>query len=81
MLKYHLGTTGQHTVYEAELVGMVMGLHLIKTEQCNRVKCVLNIDNQAALVAIKSEMNKSGHYLAAEVYKIAKKLKKNGRGG
>ena len=32
-LKLHLGTTAQHTVYEAELVGMILGLHLIKTER------------------------------------------------
>ena len=80
MLKFHLGTTRQHTVYEAELVGMIMGLHLIKTERRNKTKCALNVDNQAALVAIKSKMNKSRHYLAAEVHNIAKKLKKNGRG-
>ena len=58
ILKFHLGTTGQHTVYKAELVGMIMGLHLIKTEHCNKTRCVLNVNNQATLGAIKSEMNK-----------------------
>jgi ribonuclease HI len=82
ILKLHLGTTEQHTVYEAELVGMIMGLHLIKTERRNGVKCALNVDNQAALVAIKSEMNKSGQHLAANLLQIAKQLHKrrgNGR--
>jgi ribonuclease HI len=82
ILKLHLGTTEQHTVYEAELVGMIMGLHLIKTERRNGVKCTLNIDNQAALVAIKSEMNKSGQHLTANLLQIAKQLHKrrgNGR--
>lgn len=32
ILKFYLGTTEQHTVYEAILVGMIMGLYLIKTE-------------------------------------------------
>ena len=76
-LKLHLGTTEQHTVYEAELVGMIMGLHLIKTEPRNRVKCALSVDNQAALVAIKSEMKKSGQHLAASVLQIAKQLKES----
>ena len=31
-LQLYLGSTEQHTVYEAKLVGMLMGLHLIKTE-------------------------------------------------
>jgi ribonuclease HI len=74
ILKIHLGTTDQHMVYEAELVGMIMGLHLIKTEPRNKVKCTLSVDNQAALVAIKSEMNKSGQHLAANILQIAKQL-------
>ena len=28
VLKLHLGTTDHHTVYEAELAGMLMGIHL-----------------------------------------------------
>jgi hypothetical protein len=61
---------------------MIMGLHLIKMERRNGVKCALNVDNQAALVAIKSEMNKSGQHLAANLLQIAKHLHKrrgNGR--
>ena len=51
-----------------------MGIHLLKTERRNAVKCVLNVDNQAALTAIKSEMNKSGQHLAATLLKVTKKL-------
>ena len=43
------------------------------------VKCVLNIDNQVALVAIQSKMNKSGHHLAANLYQMAQKLHKRKR--
>ena len=73
-LTLHLGTTAQHTVYEAELVGMILGLHLIKTERRNTVRCILNVDNQAVLVAIKSKMSKSGQHLAANLHQIANKL-------
>ena len=64
-------------VYEVELAGMVMtmGLHFIRIECHNRNKCVVNVDNQAALVVIKSEVNKSRHHLAAEVLEQAKKSK------
>jgi ribonuclease HI len=77
VLKIYLGTTEQHTVYEAELAGMLMGLHLIKTESMNKVKFVLNVDNQAALGAIQSGLNKSGQHIAVEVLKSAKQLNKN----
>jgi ribonuclease HI len=80
ILKLHLGTTEQHTVYEVELVSMIMGLHLIKTEKRNKVKCTLNVDNQAALVAIKSEMTKSGQHLAANLLQMTKQLLEQ-RGG
>jgi ribonuclease HI len=53
---------------------MIMGHHLIKTEPRKKVKCALSVDNQAALVAIKSEMNKSGHHLAANILQTAKQL-------
>ena len=75
ILKLHLGTTEQHTVYEAKLIGMIMGLHLIKMETGSKTKCALSADNQAALIAISSEMNKLGQHLAASMLQIAKQLK------
>ena len=81
VLRLHLGTLDQHTVYEAELVGMILGLHLIKTERKNKVKCVLNVNNQVALAAIKTRMTKSGQHFAANILKQAKQLKKMGGNG
>ena len=74
VLKLHLGSTEHHTVYEAELAGMLMGLHLIRTEKKNTVKCVLSVDNQAALSAINSELNKPGQHIADNLLKTVKKL-------
>lgn len=62
-LHYHLGTTEHHTVFEAKLVGMILGLHLIKTQK-KRTSYSLGVDNQAALTAAASPGNRSGHYLA-----------------
>lgn len=73
IIKLHLRSTKQHMVYEAELVGMLMGLHLIKTEKRNKVRCVLNVDNQAALTAINSGMTKPGQHLAAVIHKVTTK--------
>jgi ribonuclease HI len=74
ILKLHLGTTEQHTVYKAGLVGMILGLPLIKAEKRSKVKCALNINNQAALVIIKSKMKKSSQHLVASLLQIAKQL-------
>jgi ribonuclease HI len=62
-LHYHLGPTDHHTVFEAELVGLLMGIHLIKTEK-KRTKYALGVDNQAAMTAVATPGNRSGHYLA-----------------
>lgn len=74
ILKLHLGTTKQHTVYEAELVGMIMSLYLLKMERRSRTKCSLSVDNHTALNAIKSKMNKSGQHLVARLLQLAKQL-------
>jgi ribonuclease HI len=77
VLKHHLGTADYHTIYEAELVSILMGLHLIKTEKCNKVKCIINIDNQAALKAISSDLTKPGQHIAAKILQLVKQLKQH----
>ena len=74
-LHYHLGTVEHHTVFEAELVGMILGLHLIKTQK-SRTSYSLGADNQAALTAAATPGNKSGHYLADLLLTAAFKLQK-----
>lgn len=75
MIKYHLGPATYHTVYEAELVGILLGLYLIKTECRGKVKCALSIDNQAALKAVSSDMTKPGQHIAAKILQAIKQLK------
>jgi hypothetical protein len=53
-----------------------MGLHLIKTEKRSKVKCVINIDNQAALKAVSSNMTKPGQHVAAKILQLVKQLMK-----
>ena len=73
-LRLHIGLANHHTVYEAEMVGLLLGIHLIKTEPRSQTKCVLGADNQAAIQALQSELNKPGQRLAAEILRIAKQL-------
>src|ERR1019366_6056246 len=56
-LRVYLGKEEHHTVYEAELARILLGLHLIKTERkCRKVKCVIGADNQAAIQAMHTDL-------------------------
>jgi ribonuclease HI len=77
-LHYHLGSTEHHTVFEAELVGLLLGLHLIKTEKM-RTSYALGADNQAAITAVATPSNRSGHYLANQFLSTAFNLHKINR--
>ena len=74
-LHFHLSSVEHHTVFEAELIGMLLGLHLIKTQK-TRTSYSLGADNQAALSAAATPGNKSGHYLADHFLTAAFKLQK-----
>jgi ribonuclease HI len=74
-LRFHLGSADHHTVYKAKLVGILMGLHLIKTKTRSKVRCVINIDNQAALKAVSSDLTKSGQHIVAKTLQTVKQLK------
>ena len=63
MLHFHLGVVEHHTVFEAELVGLMLGLHLIKTKKSGRTSYALGADNLAAISALATPSNRSGHFL------------------
>ena len=75
-LHFHLGKMEEHTAFEAELVGMILGLQLIKNRLAKNVAYAIGVDNQAAIRSLASKLDKSGHYLAAEVLDAATQLKK-----
>ena len=56
---------------------MLLGLHLLKSEWASRVACAINVDNQAALIAISSKLHKSGQHLAVEILKAVKLIQKH----
>jgi ribonuclease HI len=75
-LHYHLGPAEQHTVHEAELVGMLLGLHLIKMERKGQTSHALGVDNQAALSALNSVKSTTGQYTADKILQTAARIKK-----
>ena len=48
VVRFHLGTTADHTVYEAELVGLLLALHLLRGKQ-GMTRAVIHLDNHAVL--------------------------------
>jgi len=66
MLYLHLDREAEHTVHEAELVGLLLALHLINMEKSNNTTCMIVVDNQATLKVFDSELRKPRHHLARE---------------
>jgi hypothetical protein len=65
-LHFHLGPETEHTVHEAKLVGMLLALHLLSTEERNATSCLIAVDNQAMLKAFALDMHRPGHHIARE---------------
>jgi hypothetical protein len=63
-LRFHLSPKAEHTVHEAELVGIILGLHILNTEKKSRKPAMIGMDNQAAIKAFDSELRNPGHHLA-----------------
>jgi ribonuclease HI len=63
-LRYHLGTDRQHTVYEAEEVGLILTAHLLATEEDLLFPASISIDNQAAILSSENLIICPGTYLA-----------------
>jgi hypothetical protein len=53
ILHFHLGPALQHTVYEAEVVGMILAVQLLRQEQ-GKLIAVIGINNQVAILATQS---------------------------
>ncbi|KAG2046295.1 hypothetical protein BDR06DRAFT_856134, partial [Suillus hirtellus] len=54
-----LGKIEEHTVYEGEIVGMILAVELGRT----RPTMALGVDNQAAIRATSGFQSQPGHYL------------------
>jgi ribonuclease HI len=72
-LRFHLGSEKRHVVYDAELVGAMLALHLLSEER-NVRKAWIGIDNQAVLLALSSTTVKSAPHLIIAIAELAQKL-------
>lgn len=65
--RFYLGKTEEHTVYEGEIVGMILAVELLRERMRRRGRArptmALGVDNQAAIRATGGFQSKPGHYL------------------
>ena len=74
-IRIHLGTTKEHTVYEAEGVGLIMGLHLLNGLSHRLTHpTMLGTDSQVVIKALQNQCLHSGQYLLDAIHKSAEQL-------
>jgi ribonuclease HI len=66
-VRLYLGTEEEHTVFEAELVGMAMGAKLLNMERS--AKYTIGTDSQAAMLTTRREKQVSAQYLVDAVHR------------
>lgn len=60
--QFHLGSDTHHTVFEGEVVGVILALDIILAEPRLRSATIL-LDNQAAIIALQRRRPQPGQYL------------------
>ena len=72
-LQYQLGSDTAHTVFEGELTGILLAVHLLR--KYPRAKTALiAIDNQAAIAALINRPRQPGQHLANAIHAALKAL-------
>ena len=75
VLHFHLGSALEHTVYEAEGVGLVMGLHLLNglNHQLTQTT-VMGTDSQVVIRALGNQKSHTGQYILDAIHNAAEQL-------
>lgn len=76
-LRYHLGSSREHTVFEGEIVGILLGLQLI-AKSCaannGRLEVSISLDNTSPITALNDQKTKPSQYLLDWVHKALNDL-------
>lgn len=76
-LRYYLGTEFEHMVYEAEGVGLVMGLHLLKNLNLRLTHpTILGADSQVAIRVLDNQRSHPSQYILDSIHDAAESLHK-----
>ena len=77
-LHYQLGTDKQHTVFEGELVAILLGLHLAREHIETHPNISISIDNQAAIKSLSNNKPQPAQYIIDKVKTTIRELIKAG---
>ena len=72
-LHYHLGSLKQHTTYEAELIGILLRLWLIRREP-DADSVSMKVDSQAAIQALNVHKPRPGDHILDEIHELSDSL-------
>ena len=67
-LQYHLGSETEHTVYEVEVIIVILVLHMLTTLKRKLKKVTIGTDNQAVLMSLRNQRSKPRHYLLDKIH-------------
>ena len=80
-LYHQLGTARQHTVFEGELVALILGLHLAKEHIKTYPDINISINNQAAIKSIGNNRAQPAQYIIDEIKSMIRELVEEGQCG
>ncbi|KAG1737355.1 ribonuclease H-like domain-containing protein, partial [Suillus occidentalis] len=78
-LCYHLGSDKEHTVFEAEVVGLNLAAELLATEEDPVFPVSILVDNQATIQSGETLHSRPGSYLTDLFCNILADIKKENR--
>jgi hypothetical protein len=75
VLHVHLGSSLEHTVYKAEGIGIVLGLHLLTgLSRCLTHTTILGTDSQAIILALSNQKSHSRQHILDTIHQSAEHL-------
>ena len=69
-LQYRLGHETKHTVYEAEAVTVILGLHLLSHSKRLLTRATIGTDNQAVLLGMRNQKSRPAHHLMDRIHNL-----------
>lgn len=71
----HLGPSTEHTVYEGELAGLCLALHILYSLPFSiHSRIIIGTDSQAAIKALSKQTSHLAHYLLDHIHNLAENL-------
>jgi ribonuclease HI len=73
-LRYYLGPDTEHTVYEAEAIGLLLCLYLLTTLTRRLHNVFIGLDNQPVIKALNNQHSKASHHILDKIHNLAAHL-------